>query len=64
MSPERITDLEYALFLDIFLFAYSYEEMQIMLTNVSTLMRIEFRLNVIKMKIFLSYIQEADKIHL
>ncbi|VDN60047.1 unnamed protein product [Dracunculus medinensis] len=61
ISPQHITtDLEYAD--DVFLFAESYEEMQIMLNNVSTTAaKIGLRINVNKSKMF-SYIQGNDKI--
>ncbi|VDN55899.1 unnamed protein product [Dracunculus medinensis] len=63
-SPgHRITDLEYA---DaVVLFVDSYNEMQVIVNNVSeTAARIGLWINVNKTKVFSSYVQEADKMPL
>ncbi|VDN55700.1 unnamed protein product [Dracunculus medinensis] len=61
ISPEHhIIDLEYAA--DVVLFADNYNEMQVILNNVSeTAARIGLSINVNKTKDFSSYVQEADK---
>ncbi|VDN53920.1 unnamed protein product [Dracunculus medinensis] len=64
ISPEhRIRDLEYAD--NVVLFADSYNEMQVILNNVSeTAARIGLRINVNKTKAFSSYVQKVDKMPL
>ncbi|VDN55651.1 unnamed protein product [Dracunculus medinensis] len=63
-SPEhRIANLKYAN--DVVLFVDSYNEMQVILNNVSaTAARIRLRVNVNKTKAFSSYVQKADKMPL
>ncbi|VDN53451.1 unnamed protein product [Dracunculus medinensis] len=63
ICPEhRIIDLEY---IDVVLFANSYDEMQIILNNVSaTAVKIELIVNVNRTKAFSSYVQEANKMSL